>query len=585
MTGATTSVVALVLASGGLLASQGAAQSVAPATLRRLDTDRAAYVPGTPVHLTATLAQAQPGRQLVVTYYHLGQVVGRQTVPAPDRTTAWSWQPPKADYQGYLVQVAAKGQNPLTTAVDVSSNWQRFPRYGFLSKFGQLPAEHMDSVMRQLTRYHLNGLQFYDWADKHHQSLAGTPAAPAAEWRDLANRPTYLATVEGYIERAHKVGMKAMFYNLLYGAYPDATADGVRPEWGLYRDSLHQKRYAFDGFPKGWEAPGLDMLDPSNADWQRYLTDQTAKVYAAKGLNFDGWHVDQVGDPGRLYAYAGQRTDPSLAFGNFLKAAKAAAPTRPLVMNAVNQWGQASIATAPIEFTYSELWTGNEEYASLTKAIQDNEALVPGKRAVLAAYVNRDRAKAPGLFNPASVLLADAVIFAAGGAHIELGEHMLDTEYFPDNHLQLTSQLQAQVQAYYDFAVAYENLLRDPDRRFSSGSAATVGDNAGLSAWPPQLGRVATMRTQAAGRQVVHLLNFTNAKTLEWRDNQAQQPEPTVRPNVRVQVPVTGKITRAWIASPDFAGGQPQPIAFTQAKEQFTATVPQLRYWTMLVLE
>ncbi len=581
----TTSVVALVLASGGLLAGQVVAQSVAPATLRRLDTDRAAYAPGAAVHLTATLAQAQPGRQLAVTYYHLGQVVGRQTVAAPARTAQWTWQPPATDYQGYLVQVAAAGQTPVTTAVDVSSDWRQFPRYGFLSKFGPLSAGHMDSVMRQLTRYHLNGLQFYDWGDKHHQSLAGTPEAPAAEWRDLANRPTSLATVEGYIERAHRAGMKAMFYNLLYGAYPDAAADGVQPEWGLYRDSLHQKRYAFDGFPKGWEASGLDMQDPGNRDWQRYLIGQTDKVYAAKGLHFDGWHVDQVGDPGRLYTYAGPRTDPSLAFGDFLKAAKAAQPTRPIVMNAVNQWGQASIGQAPVEFMYSELWTGNEEYASLAKAIQDNEALAPGKRAVLAAYVNRDRAKAPGLFNPASVILADAVIFAFGGAHIELGEHMLDTEYFPDNHLQITPALQTQVQAYYDFTVAYENLLRGPNRTFATGSAAAVAGDDRLAAWPPQLGKIAVARTQVVGRQVVHLLNFTDAKTLEWRDNQAQQPEPTLRHQVKVRVPVATKISRVWVASPDYQQGIPQQLPFTQAAGQLTVTVPQLRYWDILVLE
>jgi dextranase len=582
---ATTYIRALVLAGGGLLASQGAAQSVAKATLRRLDTDRAAYTPGTAVRLTATLNQAQPGRQLTVVYYHLGKVLSRQTVAAPGHLVRWTWQPPTADYQGYLVQVTTAGQTLATTAVDVSSDWRQFPRYGFLSQFGRLSDGRLDSVMRQLTRYHVNGLQFYDWADKHHQSLAGTPAVPAAEWRDLANRPTYLATVAGYIERAHRAGMKAMFYNLLYGAYPDAAADGVRPEWGLYRDSLHQKRYAFDGFPKSWEATGLDMQDPGNPDWQRYLLGQTAKVYAAKGLNFDGWHVDQVGDPGKLYTYAGLRTNPSLHFGDFLQATKAAAPTRPLVMNAVNQWGQASIGQAPVEFMYLELWTGNEEYASLTKAIQDNEALAPGKRAVLAAYVNRGRAQKPGLFNPASVLLTDAVIFAGGGAHIELGEHMLDTEYFPDDHLQLTPVLQAQVQAYYDFAVAYENLLRGPDRTFASGAAATVVSDANLAAWPPQLGKVAALRTQAAGRQLVHLLNFTNAKTLEWRDNGQVQPVPVTRRNLLVRLPTATAVHRVWLASPDFERGVPRSLPFTQANGQLTLTIPELRYWDMLVLE
>jgi dextranase len=556
----------------------------APGDLARLDTDKAAYAPGAPVHFTANLRAVPAGTQLVVSYYHLGTRLSQQTVPMKGTAAQWTWQPPKADYQGYLVKVEARaGQQVLdqaTTAVDVSSDWKQFPRYGFLSKFGKLSAADMNGVMQQLNRYHLNGLQFYDWGDTHHRSLAGTPAQPAAEWRDLANRPSYFATVQGYISRAHQYGMKAMFYNLLYGAYPNTPE--VKPQWGLYRDSLHQKRYAFDGFPAGWEASGLDMEDPGNPGWRSYLFQGVSDVYAAKNLNFDGWHVDQVGDPGKLYAYTGQRTDPSKSFGVFLKEAKQAQPSRPLVMNAVNQWGQEQIATAPVEFLYAELWTDNEQYSSLGQAVQYNESLAPGKRTVLAAYVNREKSNQPGQFNDASVLMADAVIFAFGGAHIELGEHLLDTEYFPNGKLQMSARLQQQMQAYYDFAVAYENLLRGPDRKFE---AVKIGGDATLTAWPPQQGKVAAVGTQAAGRRVVHLLNFADAKTLEWRDNKAQQPVPTVRRNVAVQLAATQKISRVWLASPDFGQGAPQELKFTQQQGQLLLTVPELHYWDMLVLE
>jgi dextranase len=40
-----------------------------------------------------------------------------------------------------------------------------------------------------------------------------------------------------------------------------------------------------------------------------------------------------------------------------------------------------------------------------------------------------------------------------------------------------------------------------------------------------------------------------------------------------------------WLASPDLAGGQPKTVAFTQANGQLTLTVPELRYWDMLVIE
>ena len=38
-----------------------------------------------------------------------------------------------------------------------------------------------------------------------------------------------------------------------------------------------------------------------------------------------------------------------------------------------------------------------------------------------------------GYFNAPGVLMANAAIHAWGGAHLELGEHMLTTEYFPNN--------------------------------------------------------------------------------------------------------------------------------------------------------
>ncbi len=51
----------------------------------------------------------------------------------------WTWTPPTTDYQGYMVELFAEsnGRRSMlgTIAVDVSSNWKRFPRYGFVRGF------------------------------------------------------------------------------------------------------------------------------------------------------------------------------------------------------------------------------------------------------------------------------------------------------------------------------------------------------------------------------------------------------------------------------------------------------------------
>lgn len=568
----------------GLLLT-GAAQQASAQYIISCQTDKARYAPSQAVTFNIAIDSPQPGLTLVVKYYQAGTLVSQQTVPATAAAVSWAWTPPTADYQGYLVGLTL--QNGTTVldqtaiGVDVSSNWTKFPRYGFLSAYGQLSSSAMDATMQQLTRYHLNGLQFYDWMDKHHRPLAGTPAAPAAQWNDLANRPTYLATVKGYIDRAHTAGMSALFYNLIYGAYPDAAADGVPDTWGLYRDAVHANKYYNGGFPSSWEVPGLNIQDPANADWRTYLLNEHNKVYDAVGLGFDGWHADQLGDPGTVYNYSGQVVNLPTAYASFLTAAKATRPTKSLVMNAVDMFGQSQISAAPVDFVYTELFTNNEGYANISADIQANEASSGGKRNVMAAYVNRAKSGSTGFFNDASVLMTDAVMFAFGGAHIELGEHMLSNEYFPNSNLQMSARLQQDVTTYYDFLTGYENILRGDGRTFNT--VALTGTN--VQAWPPVLGKIASVGTTIGTKQVFHLLNFTQAKTLNWRDDSQVQPAPTTLTNQSLSFPLAARVNRLWVASPDVNSGLPQDVTFTQTGGIVTFQLPQLKYWTMVVAE
>ena len=95
----------------------------------------------------------------------------------------------------------------------------------------------MDGIISRLNRFHINGLQFYDWHYKHHMPLKGTPENPAPTWKDIANRTNYFSTIEYYIEAAHNHNMKTMCYNLLYGALDNAESDGVSEQWYLFKDA------------------------------------------------------------------------------------------------------------------------------------------------------------------------------------------------------------------------------------------------------------------------------------------------------------------------------------------------------------
>ena len=70
-----------------------------------------------------------------------------------------------------------------------------------------------------------------------------------------------------------------------------------------------------------------------------------------------------------------------------------------------------------------------------------------------------------GEFEEHSVRLADAMMFASGATHIELGDtnQMLAHEYYPNHSKSMRNSLKAAMRDYYSFATAYENLLFDPD--------------------------------------------------------------------------------------------------------------------------
>ena len=202
---------------------------------------------------------------------------------------------------------------------------------------------------------------------------------------------------------------------------------------------------------------------------------------------------------------------------------------------------------------------------------------------VLAAYVNYGLADSPGSFNTPAVLLADAVIFAFGGAHLELGEHMLGKEYYPSNNLEMSQPLQESLTGYYDFLVGYQNLLRDggqfSDNRLNSS-------NATLNMWPAQQGSVSVVNKVVGNREIFHLINFTDAAHMNWRDNAGNQAEPAEINGIELTFFSHKPVGKLWVASPDEEGGVPVELGFSQASDGMVSVVlPSLRYWSMLVAE
>jgi dextranase len=255
-------------------------------------------------------------------------------------------------------------------------------------------------------------------------------------------------------------------------------------------------------------------------------------------------------------------------------------------MNAVNQYGQqGAIAEAPVDFLYTEVWSPNESYADLANLINNNDQYSNNtKKTVLAAYMNYNLADRNGTFNTPGVLLTDAVIFAFGGAHLELGEHMLGKEYFPNSNLQMNDDLRVAILRFYDFMVAYENLLRDGGS-LNTPAIFCTNEKMSINNWPPQSGSVSVVGRVFDSRQVLHFINLANAKSLNWRDANGTQPVPNSIANAAISFTTSKSVKKIWVASPDQDMNAPKTLTYTQTGNTVSFTLPSLKYWDMVVVE
>ena len=547
-----------------------------------IQTNKACYRPGETITFTAN---GNMPNGVTVRYLKAGNVVETETV----RGSTWTWTAPLSDFTGYLAEVITTEGNVEsilgTVGIDVSSDWTRFPRYGFVATFDD---SKTDAVIKEemafLNRCHINGIQFYDWHYKHHWPLGGTRGGLLDNYTDIANRNIVTSVVRRYIDVQHQLGMKAMFYNLCYGALNDYAADGVSGEWLMYKQSGHGDIDQLV-LSSAWKSNIL-LANPANTAWQQYLAERNDDVYAS--FDFDGYHIDQVGDRGTVYDYNGNRLNLPKGFGSFITAMKAAHPQKRLVMNAVASYGASQIAqTGSVDFLYNELWDSESRFEDLLTVRQANSAYSNNKlQTVFAAYMNYNKSLQKGTFNTPGVLLADATMFAIGGAHLELGDgHMLCHEYFPNSNLQMNEELRLGIVRYYDFLVAYENLLRGGGGEEAVCEVTSGNSSISINAWPPQLGKVTAYCRKTATSQVVHLLNFRQANSLSWRDMDGTMLAPQEVTGLPLSLKTTSAVKRIWVASPDALAGAPIELSFAQRNGVVTFTLPSLKYWTMIVLE
>ena len=566
-----------------------------------LATDAARHDPGRPVALEVGLHNdtATP-RDVSLSLYPraLGAPAGpdqSRLVTVPAHTTVqvpFVWSPPLADYRGYLLEVWARtpaGEilDFRATAADVSTNWTRFPRYGYLTKLH--PSDNPSAIVDWLNKHHINGIQFYDWMDEHHRPHTASP-----EWREIARNTVSGATLRAATSAARERGMVSMAYNLMNGAYDNYWMDGsgVQLAWGLYandgqpRSLLNQDHHPV---PESWESARIYLFNPASLDWQNHLFTQMDAALADFG--FDGWHIDTLGNRGDLLTWEGDPVTLDQTYAGFVAHASDQLQA-PLLMNIVGDYGRVTVPVSDdLDFIYNELWheTDTDDYHDLKQLTESYWSQSGGKAVVYAAYMNLERARThPGtFFNPHSVLLMDATVFASGASHLELGDYgrMLSDPYFPSTALHLSAPLATALEDYYHFATAYQTLLR--------GGATPVDYGVGLGgaahSYLGEAGKVWTFARRADGRGVLHFINLVSATSTRWRDTHATCPPPIPLRALSVRVYHGGDLrpgAMLWWASPDHDHGKAHALNYTSggsgAEAYIDLVLPRLDYWSML---
>ncbi len=381
--------------------------------IQRVYTDKARYSPNTSATVTVEIKNntgATWNGTLYMDIRHLETVTYSTSqslnVGAGATTTkTFAWTTPSTDFRGYHVEVRAGTTDSGATAIDVSSSWTRYPRYGYVDSFptGQTQSESAAKIRQLSEDYHLNAIQFYDWMWRHEKVIKRTGGSIDDPWTDWAGNSISYDVVQDLVDSSHTYGMAAMPYFMLYAGLQNyQSTSGVNPQWGLFSDTGHASQRVFD-FGDGDSNTNLWIFNPANTNWQNHIFREYDDAIGT--VDFDGLHLDQMGNywGGPYYDYWGNSVDLGNSFSSLINNAKEHAsayayhtPTKAgqdvVTYNMVNggagAWGVNDVLSSSADFHYSELWENSTTYKHIDDFVRDARARTGNKAMVLAAYMN-----------------------------------------------------------------------------------------------------------------------------------------------------------------------------------------------------
>lgn len=561
--------------------------------IQDLTTNRSMYQPGETIQGILSLSGVPTaGARVVLRLRHLDQTVWEDEAAVNPGAVTFTFTvlAPERDFTGYALEAYLYADGRLAdygmTGVDVSSDWNVFPRYGYVTKMDR-PAEDVAQTLERLKNHHINGLFYYDVFDTQEKPLAGTVENPAESWntlnKSLARKQTLLDT----IQIGHELNMKSFFYNLIFGTYDNYQEAGVSPEWGMYCDQRHQEQDVHDISGIGWETEKFWLMNPANRLWQDYYIKVHQELFSV--YPYDGIQVDSLGPRGNRYDYEGNEIQLDNAYVPMLNRLVEELGKK-VIFNPVSAYGmEPQLKAVDYDIVYMEVWPSDTpDFAAMKEKVDEIYRSNGGRRGtVIAAYMNYDAPKSEN-FNTPSINYVNAVLMSSGASHLELGDTgMLSSEYYPGNSMQITSGLAEDIRRGYDFMVAYENLLRGTGLEEVRDETFVDGRRTGSDFKPGNVTSFTKVKHQAGepDREILHLLNFDGASHDSWVDKGLAQTAPRTKQQVRVSHYCTKVPEKIWAASPDCRDGILEELDFTEENGTVTFTLPYLEYYTMVVME
>jgi dextranase len=485
------------------------------------------------------------------------------------QTIDLQWKTPTETPRGYGLDISGIDERSgevfllASHGFDVLRHWTDMPRYAFLTDFST-DRDDPDQTLDFLSQFHINALQFYDWMYRHEQLLPEED-----DYQDPLGRPASFPMIRTLINSAHQRGMAAMPYTAIYGA--SESFYKAHPDWAVCEA---------DGQPARLGEDFLVIMDPRlNSPWTQHLLAQFENLLS--NTEFDGIHLDQYGYPRAAHDGQGQPFDIESAFAETINATKALAqkhnPDHAVTFNAVTNWPIEKTAPTDQDFIYIEVWQPYVNFIDLNYLINNAQALSGNKAVVLSAYIDPKYER--------NVMLTDAIIFASGGTHIEIGEHekMLMDPYFP-NYAKIPVHLSAYLRKLYDFAVRYQNVT-GPQTTNANPVYQTKIQLEDIHTEIEYLYNIVfpIFREHQKGL-TINLINLYGVDNRLWNGNVKAPPEELHNHPVRVEG-IERKVGKVWIASPDFEDLLSREIEFIQENDALSFRIPLLAYWDMIVVE